>query len=150
MNWIMTGGALTTALVAMVMAVTPVQAETHYRWLDERGAPVYSDVPPPKGIKYEVESSGSSLSRRVDADVGAVPPEVEPRVGNQFNPVNQDQPKIKKNPELCKRARDNLLTLNSVAHIRMRNDQGEFHYITDEEKAEQIKNAEETIAVHCD
>ncbi len=124
--------------------------ETHYRWLDERGNPVHSDRPPPKGIDYEVVSTKTSVVRQVEADEGAVPPDLEPKPGNEFEQVERAPSAVEKNPEYCQRARDNLETLKRDIRIRMRDDKGEYYYLTEEQKAEQRKNAEEAIATHCE
>lgn len=142
---------LAGAVAVLSMAGPSAHAgKNHYRWIDDRGNPVHSDRPPPKGIDYEVISTDSSLVREVDADEGAVPPEVEPRVGNEFEPVDTASKEPEKNPEYCQRARENLETLNTVARIRLRNDQGEMRYIDEAEKEEQRKRARDTIAVHCE
>jgi len=127
-------------------------ANTHYKWLDERGNPVHSDRPPPKGIDYEVVSTYSDVIREVDAEEGAVPAEINPRVGNEFEQVDtgEQMQVMKKNPEYCKRAQENLQTLNTAARIRLRDEQGEFRFLTEEEKAAQRRSAEELISVHCD
>ena len=119
--------------------------------MDERGNPVHSDRPPPKGTDYEVVSTGSSLIRQVDAEEGAVPAETEPRVGNEFERVDKEQAQVvEKNPEYCRRARENLATLTTTARIRVRNDQGEYRYIDEEEKEIQRQRARDSIAVHCE
>jgi hypothetical protein len=142
------------AAAALLLAVSslPASSETYYRWLNDRGTPVLSDRPPPAGTEYEVVSTGSSLTRRVEADEGAVPPEVEPRVGNEFNPVDtaEPPPTMKKNPEYCKRAKDNLQTLETFARLRVRDEQGEFRYLNDEERKAKIEEAKDQIAVHCE
>ena len=145
----------TFALVAVTSCVITFgrdasAGETLYRWLDARGNPVHSDRPPPKGVDYEVISTGGNLVRPVGAEEGAVPLEVKPRVGTEFEVVNTGKVGIEKNPEYCQRARNNLQTLNSSARIRLRNDQGEFRYIDEEEKNEQRERALETVRVHCD
>jgi hypothetical protein len=140
----------TTTILALTGLATSA-GEVHYRWIDDRGRPVHSDRPPPKGVDYEVISTGSSLVRAVEADEGAVPLEITPRVGNDFEQVDTKKvAKIEKNLEYCKRAQENLQTLNSSARIRLRNDQGEYRYIDEEEKEIQRQNAMDTIAVHCD
>ena len=128
----------------------PAVAETYYRWIDDRGNPVHSDRPPPKGVAYDVVSTDSSLIRTVDPDIGAVPKKVKPTVSNDFEPVETKEVMIEKNPEYCARARQNLATLNGPARIRLRNEQGEYRYIDEEEKAAQRQHAQETIAIHCD
>jgi len=126
-------------------------ADTHYRWQDGRGNPVYSDRPPPKGTEYEVISSRSGLKRVVSADEGAVPPEVVPRPGNRFDQVDEsDMARSKKNPEFCETARNNLATLNKPGRIRLRNDQGELRYLDEEQIAAERAKAEEAIRQYCD
>ena len=86
----------------------------------------------------------------VDADKGAVPLETKPRVGNDFEQVETKKVVIEKNSEYCQRARDNLATLSKNGRIRLRNDQGEYHYIDEAEKERQRKNAADAIAAYCD
>ena len=57
---------------------------------------------------------------------------------------------LKKNPEQCKRARDNLETLNTKVDIQIRNDQGELRPLNEEEKEAQRKQAQATIDAHCE
>lgn len=139
------------ALLALVLTGLPTQASsTYYRWQDERGNPVHSDRPPPTGTPYEVISTGSSLVRQVDADVGAVPATTQPSVGNEFEQVNTSTEPVKKNAEQCKRAQENLATLNTKVRIQLRNEQGELRPISEEEKTLQRKQAMDAIAVHCE
>ncbi len=140
-------------LVAGFIAMTSPAGqagESHYRWNDKWGNPVHSDRPPPKGIDYEIVSSGTSLVRRVNSAEGVVPARIEPSIDNDFEPVETRPDPVKKNPEICERARENLTTLNTYARIRLRDDQGEYRYITEEEKEEQRTEARSLIAVHCD
>lgn len=136
---------------AMLASSVPTSAQqVYYRWINERGHPMLSDRPPPKGIDYEVISTGSKFKRPVDAEEGAVPPEVEPSPGNDFEKVATEEKKVEKNPEFCQRARDNLETLNTSARIKMRNEAGELAYIDEEEKERQRKRALDNIKIHCD
>jgi len=140
-------------LAAAVLAFSSAFAsagQVVYRWMDDRGNPVNSDRPPPKGVDYEVISTSSSMVRPVDAQEGAVPLEVKPSAGNQFEPVDASKPKTEKNPEYCTRAKENLATLDSTARIRMRDAQGEVRYLTEEEKQAERKKAQETIKLNCD
>ena len=130
----------------------PVQAnDTHYRWVDKHGNPVHSDRTPPEGTDYEVITSGTSLVRKVNSAEGAVPAETSPSVDNDFNPVDTAKPKVpEKNAEYCKRAQDNLATLDSRARIRMKNDQGETYILTEEDKEEKRVEARSVIASACE
>ena len=88
--------------------------------------------------------------RKVAADEGAVPATTEPTVRNDFEPVEAKEKPVKKNAEQCKRARENLATLDTKVRIQIRNDQGELRPLSEEEKEIQRKQAIDTIAVHCD
>ncbi|MEO0436037.1 MAG: DUF4124 domain-containing protein [Pseudomonadota bacterium] len=149
--------ALVATLVAclLIFAATPSQAaDTYYRWKDERGKLVVSDRPPPDPkMEYEVVSQRSTLVRRVQPGEGAVPPEVTPRPGNEFEQVDTrvEIEAVKKNPESCARAKTNLETLNTTARIRIRDKEtGELRFISEEEKDVQRQKARDTIRVHCD
>lgn len=126
-------------------------AENHYRWLNEHGNPVHSDRPPPAGIDYEVISTKSGLKRVVSGEQEPVPREIEPRVDKEFEQVPREpQADAGKNPETCNIARKNLETLNTFARVRVRDDQGDIQYLSDEEKAAQRNEAEALIRQHCD
>lgn len=121
-----------------------------YRWTDEQGNQVNSDRPPPTGIDYEVISTSSSMVRSVNAEEGAVPAKVKPSPGNDFDPVNTSKPMIEKNPEYCQRAKDNLAALDAHVKIQMRDDQGEIHDLSDEEREIQRHKAMDTIKANCE
>ena len=148
MNWKI---CVSLGVVLATASLSSLAENTYYRWKDERGNPVHADRPPAEGIEYEVVSTGSNLIRKVSAEEGAVPASTNPVPGNEFDPVKAsatDQPK--KNPEYCKRAQDNLATLNSTARIRVRNKDGEFRFLDEEEKATEKARALDSVAVHCE
>ena len=150
MNRALTICALVITTATLALSRYTIAEEIYYRWTDDRGRPVHSDRPPPKGVNYEVISTGSKFVRPVDAKEGVVPLAIEPTVRNNFEKVDPTQPEIEKNPEYCQRAKANLDALNAKARVRVRNDKGEIHYITEEEHAVQKQIAIDTIAIHCD
>ncbi len=138
------------ALCACSALVPLAHGEVYYRWINERGNEVHSDRPPPPGIDYEVTRTGSTLKRVVDADEGAVPAEVKPRVGNEFTSVDEAAAKrSKKNPELCTRAKSNLDALTSGSQVETRDVNGEKRFLTDEEILIERAKAEAEISVYC-
>lgn len=145
--------SLAILLVAVVAASCSFAfaADSHYRWNDKHGNPVHSDRPPPPGTDYEVVSTTSSLVRRVNSAEGVVPAELEPSYRNEFELVDTAKPQsIKKNPEYCERAQENLSTLDTFARIRIRDDQGEYRYIDEDEKEAQREQARKLIDIHCE
>ena len=143
---------LTAAAVLLIISSLSANAgKDYYRWTDERGNPVHSDRPPPKGVDYEVVSTGSSLTRQVDAEEGAVPAVTKPSVGNEFERMDTEQIQVvEKNPEYCQRAQENLATLTTAARIRVRNDQGEYHFLDEEEKEARRQDARAGISTYCE
>jgi len=124
--------------------------ETVYRWKDDAGNQVNSDRPPRQGTEYEVISTKSSMVREIDSDEGAVPLAGKPTDDLKPKPVATSTPKIEKNPESCARARDNLLQIDSHGRIRLRDEQGEVRYLTQEEKGAEREKALEAIKVFCE
>ncbi|MFO7550784.1 MAG: DUF4124 domain-containing protein [Haliea sp.] len=125
--------------------------DSYYRWLDSRGNPVHSDRPPPAGTDYEVISTRSGLKRVVPGEQGAVPREVESRVGNEFQPQPKNPDvRVFRNPEICEIAKKNLATLNDFARVQVRNDQGEVVYLGDEDRELRKTEAEAQIKQHCE
>ena len=142
---------ITLVILALTAGNSIMAGTTHYRWINDRGEPVYSDRPPPKGVDYEVISTGTSFKREVAAEEGAVPREIEPRVGNQFEKTDMaEMNRLKKNPELCARARTNLEALNSAPRVKIRNSQGEIRLLTPEEMEIEKQTAEAQVGVYCD
>jgi hypothetical protein len=82
-----------------------------------------------------------------------VPAEVEPRPGNEFeqvDPRRETEVAVVKNPEACARAQANLETLNTVARIRVVDEQtGEPRFLSEEEKETQRQRARDIIRIHC-
>lgn len=139
----------TILLLASGLSVRLSADTTLYRWSDERGNPVHSDRPPPAGTDYEVVEPGSTLVRQVDGDIGAVPREAQPSVGNKFEQV-ETRPKGKsKNSELCRRARKNLRDIDSAEEVKLRDNQGNLRTLSAEEVEFERGRASDAIAVHC-
>lgn len=142
---------VTLALMAALSAQYAGAGTTYYRWVDARGDTVLSDRPPPSGTQYEVVSTGTTLKRVVEPEEGAVPAEVKPSEGNKFEQVDTAEAResSKTNPEYCKQAQQNLETLTTRPRIRMRDENGELRYLTQEEIEEQKEEAQEAIDTYC-
>jgi hypothetical protein len=144
--------AIWASLVVFIgtISLPSVAENTYYRWKDDRGNPVHSDRPPPEGTDYEVVSTGTSMVRKVEAGEGAVPADLESAPGNEFERVETAKREVKKNPEICERATDNLTTLDTHARIRVRDDQGNYRYIDEDEKTAQRAQAKEQMRIYCE
>ncbi len=123
--------------------------DAYYRWNDKWGHPVHSDRPPPQGTEYEIVESGSSLVRKIHSTEGVVPVSAAANPRGVDHEEAQPAPR-KKDADLCNRAQKNLATLNSRARIRLRDENGEIRYLSEEDKEVQREEARALISVHCD
>ncbi|MEM9257601.1 MAG: DUF4124 domain-containing protein [Pseudomonadota bacterium] len=148
--------AVLTALCAVLSADLSLAQGTYYRWLDDRGNTVHSDRPPPAGTEYETISTTPSFSYTAEDEAQ---PDPAPAAENQQMAENAGEPrssvpkleeKIVKNPESCQRAQENMAALSTRARIRMRNADGEYYFLSEDDKALQIQRAQDTIDVHCE
>ncbi|WP_279247232.1 DUF4124 domain-containing protein [Candidatus Litorirhabdus singularis] len=148
---------LRQAVPALVLIGTTVLAsnvcaeEGYYKWTDTSGRTHLGDRPPPAGTDYKFVSTDTGISRSVAAEAApggsAAPAMPKPQASTET--VAQQQITIEKNPEYCQQAQANIDTLDSVARIRIRDDDGEMRFLSEEEKATQRRKAEDMIAVHC-
>ncbi|MEH6587754.1 MAG: DUF4124 domain-containing protein [Halioglobus sp.] len=126
------------------------EGDTHYRWTNERGGTVYSDRPPAFGVDYEVVSSGTGLKRIVDGDEGAVPLEVNPTPGNDFDQVDtRNESATEKNDVLCEKARMNLIALEDADVVNIRDKEGEVKALSPGEREIAKQTAAAHISVYC-
>ena len=138
-------------VLAAVVSADGVANENQYRWLNDRGEPIYSDRPPPEGVDYEVISTESTLKRVVPGEQGAVPLETKPSVSNNFKPVDSaEEGRSKKNPELCEKAKMNLVALDGGRPLKVRNDKGEVKELSPEEREIAKQDVQELIETYCD
>jgi hypothetical protein len=141
---------LAAVLLLTVTSVFAASGNAYYRWVDENGTTVNSDYPPPHGIDYETISTGSTLHRPSPTKTAPLP---EP--GNPVEPTGQqtatEQPQTAaRNPDACKAARQNLDTLTTKARVRVRDSEGRFRFLTEDEKAAQRELAEAAITRECE
>lgn len=145
-----------TAVFAVTLAtlfgvsLQAVANDNLYRWTDEEGNQFNSDRPPPAGVEYEVISTRSSMVRKLDGDPEAESANVETS-DQDAEPVHTaSRTTVEKNPELCARARDNLAQLDTRARIRLRNDEGEVRFLTEDEREHERDKAIGAIESYCD
>lgn len=146
------GIALSVTFLLATASLPSVASDTYYRWVDEDGTPMNSDLPPSPGIKYEKVVVGSGMSRRSPAretsPAAAQPDQAEAAPGEQAADTGQDM--SHKDPEACATARQNLDTLNTRARIRMPDGEGGYYFLSEEEKEAQREQAQAVISQACE
>lgn len=112
-----------------------------YKWTDSKGQTHYAQHPP----------------YNTDTEV------LKPQTGHS-DPVNYSTPEAKaekdktaatttaptKDKERCEAARKNLETLKTYTRIRVKGEDGEFHFITPEEHAQRLAESNKAIEESCE
>jgi Domain of unknown function (DUF4124) len=143
------------ALLVAGLTLPALQANAnneYYRWKDGQGNPVHSDRPPPQGTPYEVISTESKNVRKVarDEDRGASnKSKLEDEARTAAN-EHREQPSVDKNPTYCEQAKQNLQTLETAPRIRILGNDGEYRFLSDDERDQQKKTAQANISVYCE
>lgn len=145
---------LSAAVALSLLTLTAVSAsagDTYYRWIDQSGTEVNSDRPPPAGTDYERISSSTSRIRPGGPE--NAPAAATTQTGTEHkstHPENTTEPKFEKDPKQCATAMKNLDALNTYARIRVPDENGNYRYINEEEKAAQRATAEAVMKQHCE
>ena len=114
-----------------------------YTWTDTKGVVHYGEHPP-KDAKATVMKTHTGHSDPTPAQTAAAQPKPA------AEPAAAAQQASLKDPERCAKAQENMVTLNSVARIRMPDAQGAMVYLTEEDKAKQREITQQVIDQACE
>ncbi|TAL09470.1 MAG: DUF4124 domain-containing protein [Porticoccaceae bacterium] len=142
--------------VALLLAfVTPlVGAETVYKWVDEHGVTQFSALPPAdrSAEKLKVEApeiaTGAAAEAQSAAGDHGRPKDITEGVAN---PSAADLAREEaKRTENCATAKRNLESLNTRAHVRIKDEKtGEDRYLTPDEHTQWKKDSALRIDEYC-
>ncbi len=144
---------ITWLTLALFIAATANAAKV-YKWVDEEGITHY-DEQAPKGKDYQqITTSGAPPSDSAKAqkklaenrEQNATKKETQLDFETQKK-MRDEQARVRQ--ENCKNAQANLTTLKQNARIRMLGEDGEFHYLSEEDKQKQMENAQAIIDDNC-
>jgi len=140
----------------LAIAVTAsAQASEVYKWIDEEGITHYEEHAPTNKDYSLVKTYGEVPSGAEDAKQRLEQQRSDKKMADE---KGVDYAKQKKaadqqamvRAENCKGAQNNLKTIQENARVRLLGEDGEFRYLSDEERQQQIDTAKEMIAANCD
>jgi len=145
---------LSIPLLAIALAAS-AQASEVFKWVDDEGVTHYEERAPANKdyslIKTygEVPSDAAAAKQRLEQQRADKKAADEKGVGYAEQKQAADaQAKVR--AENCKGARNNLKTIQENARVRILGDDGEFRYLSEEERQSQIDTAKEMISANCD
>ncbi len=147
--------SLVAAPILAALLTPSLHADEVFKWVDEQGITHYEERAPAdkeysKVTTYgEVPSGGAEAKKRLEQQ--RADKKTAGEKGAEYaeqKKLADDQAKIR--AENCKGARSNLKTIQENARVRILGDDGEFRYLSEEERQQQLDSANETIAENCD
>lgn len=119
-----------------------------YKWTDEEGVVHYGDIRPDnietQEMKVRVGKGTSAPSTKKDNDA-------ENSTTKQDNDSKQEltAEQKKAQEEACKTAKQNLEMMNTYARVRVKDKNGEYRYLTPEEKSKKMAQAQKFVDETC-
>lgn len=114
-----------------------------YKWTDAKGHTHYAQRPP-LDTKTETIRPATGHSEPVKYETPSATTNTQPETNNS-NTVAIN----KFNAERCEKARQNAEVLNTTARIRVKGDDGEYSYLSTEERAQKLDEANQAIKESC-
>ncbi len=116
--------------------------EKVYKWTDEKGQVHYSERPP---FGMQAEAIKPEIGHSEPVNYGAA----------TDNKVKEEKTadagkKALKDPERCAAARKNLDTLKTYARIKVKDENGEYRFLTQDEKQQNTNEAAKAIEESCE
>ena len=153
--------------VALVGACVALPAAAQWKWRGANGQIQYSDLPPPPGVaEKDILSRPSATAARTAAAPGPAaasapalaPKGVDPELDAKRKKTEQEEAAKAKaeeqrvaaaKAENCKRARDQIRTLESGMRMARVNEKGEREVLDDKMRAEEMKRARDLANSDC-
>ena len=144
--------------IALTLALFSLSGLCHagkvFKWIDDQGVPQYTDQAP-TDRQYSVlethaapKSAAAAQEKRAKALEAAGQPEEGSGVNFEAQKKEREQ-QAKVRAENCKNAQANLKTMKENARVRILGDDGEFRFLSEEEKRAQIQQAQDVIETNC-
>jgi len=150
----LTGALLATPILTSLLSA-PLQADEVFKWVDEQGITHYEERAPADKDYSKVTTYGvvpadtEKAKQRLDQQ--RADKKVAEEKGVDYaaqKKVADEQAKVR--TENCKKAQNNLKTIQENARVRILGEDGEFRYLSEEERQQQTDTAKEMITANCD
>ncbi len=150
--------------LALLGATLALPASAQWKWRGANGQIQYSDLPPPPGVaeKDILQRPSGGTARSAAAAPASAPPlapkAVESDLEAKRKKAEQEEAaKLKAEEqrvaaakaENCKRAREQIRTLESGMRMARINDKGEREVLDDQMRAEEMKRARDMASADC-
>lgn len=146
--------ALITGLLFALSCGTAANAAKVYKWVDKEGVTHYGEQVP-QGEEFETISTttappkdAAKAKQRLE-DTNAARQSEEAKKLDFEEQKKQREEDIRIRKENCENAKANLKTIQDNARIRMMGDDGQYRYLSEEERQQQLDRAQHIIDTNC-
>jgi len=145
-------------ILSVCLAFTALQGQAQvYKWIDKDGKVQYSDSPPPAGagvsVPQKVDTSASNSSgvggSAKDQSWQDKARDYDRRRIEAAEKQGVDIELARKNQVRCNNARMDLKTLQEVRRVYRTDEQGERHYMDDDQRQGEIARAQGVVTDTC-
>ena len=141
------------ALLLALMVTATAQAEI-YRWVDENGVTVYSEIPPPDGEADTVKTAPApsetpeETQQQLEADMQKLE---DYREDKELAAERKQKEELSKqlDEENCRNAKTNLDNLIVAAQRLVRMPDGNYVRLTEEQRQQRMEEARKNIDEYC-
>ncbi|RRJ82238.1 DUF4124 domain-containing protein [Aestuariirhabdus litorea] len=144
-------------IISVLMTANAAQAASYYKWVDENGLTHFSATPPvgipsiqiEKGMARPASGSGGSPLpapglAEPDSDETSTEKQAE-QEGFQDQLAEADETRQKN----CETAKQNKIQLTLKNRIRLLQEDGSYRVLSDAEKQQELRQADEAIDTYC-
>jgi len=148
-------------LITLLAIAFPATADL-YKWVDEAGQVQYTDQPPPPNAKViehvKAPAPAAGDAAAVPAQPGQNPSVAEQEMAFRLRQAERDKAEAERRAQLaedettrqnCEQARNNLAGLQGRTRVTKYGPNGELVYMTDEEVAGAMVDAERAVDSWC-
>lgn len=144
------------AAIGAVLLFLPVLGQAQlsydkiYKWTDESGVVHFSAEAPPKDANLKVEVFKKLREEPAPAATPAAGKPAAAAADGKAPAKEGDKPAAKKDPEICKRAKDNLAQMQNRRYVVTKDAYGQESIMSEEQVKNEMKRAQDAITANCD
>ena len=131
--------ALPLVALTLTLTSTVVVAEDYYKWVDEHGVTHYGQRAP----KNTKTSKGTTQTGHSEPSIYTAPKK------DEVSETAEEEQQSLKDPMRCKAAKSNLETIKTSSRIKVKGEDGEFSYLSQDEIAKRKQEAQKAVDESC-
>ena len=126
-----------------LFSCTGAMAAKVYKWTDEKGITHFSEHPP-LNTKTTLVKPQIALGESSESSAGAASSTASSKSSSSL-----DVRAALKDPARCASAKQNAETLKTYSHIKVKEENGEYRYLTPDEQAQRLTEATKAAEESC-